>query len=483
MIKREDLQNPAVLFDSRFGLGREVLRRVLVRALSKGGEFAEVYAEYHLGASISLEDGKVKDTSEGVSLGVGVRVISGEQTGYGYTNDLAEESLLNVAETAAAIAAHGAGAGGSAADLRTRAPRLKLYEPAAASYLAPLKQRLDLCLRAHRAAAEKDPAVKQIRVGFGDSLRFLLLANSEGLFTWDVRPMVRLDVSVVAERGDRRDSGYHGNGGRVGLEYFEHEEAPEAIGGKAAEEALLLLEAVDPPAGEMPVVLAPGESGTMIHEAVGHLLEADANRKRQSIFWDKMGQKVANENVTIYDDPTIPRFRGSYNVDDEGTEPRKTLLIERGVLRGYLMDRLSAKVLGMPLTGHGRRENYQHVPIPRMSNTYLDAGEWDPEEILASVKKGLYAVSYQGGQVEDTGKFTFSLSLAYLIEDGRLTAPVRQATLIGSNLDILQKIEMVGKDLKFSRQTGTCGKEGQSVPVTDGTPTVKIEKMTVGGKA
>ncbi len=483
MIGREGLENPADLFASRFGLGQEVVRRILARALSKGGEFAELYAEYHLGASVNLEDGNVKDTSEGVSLGAGVRVISGEQTGYGYTNDLAEAALLEVAETAAAIAARGSAPAPGVADLRVHPPRLDLYDPTEASYLAPLKARLDLCLRAHAAASGVDTAVKQIRVGFGDSLRFLLIANSEGLFTWDVRPMVRLDVSVVAERGGRRESGYHGNGGRVGLSYFEQEETPEAIGRKAAEESVLLLQAVDPPAGEMPVVLAPGESGTMIHEAVGHLLEADANRKRQSIFWDKMGQKVANANVTIFDDPTIPRFRGSYNVDDEGTEPRKTLLIERGVLRGYLMDRLSAKVLGMALTGHGRRENYQHVPIPRMSNTYLAAGEWDPQEILASVKRGLYAVSYQGGQVEDTGKFTFSLSLAYLIENGRLTAPVRQATLIGSNLDILQKIEMVGNDLKFSRQTGTCGKEGQSVPVTDGTPTVKIQKMTVGGKA
>jgi TldD protein len=232
----------------------------------------------------------------------------------------------------------------------------------------------------------------------------------------------------------------------------------------------------------MPVVLAPGHSGVLIHEAVGHLLEADFNRKKTSIFWDKMGTQVGKSNLTIYDDPTLPGFRGSYNVDDEGTLPKKTPLIQEGKLVGLLQDRLSSRLMGLPLTGHGRRQDYTCIPIPRMSNTYIDKGEYDPEEILKSVNKGFYALKYQGGQVEDSGKFTFSVSSGFLIEDGHLTSPVKQATLIGTNIDILTKIERVGADLQFGFQTGTCGKEGQAAPVTDGCPTLKISRMTVGGQ-
>ncbi len=482
MLAEREVLNPLEFFDSRFGLGKERIRRVLSRALQNGGDFGELYAEYVVHSSITVEDGTVKETGESVSIGAGVRVVQGTQTGYAYTNDLDSASLLDAAATAAAIVSASAGTV-TVSDLRRSAPRLQLYEPDDSSIFEDLAEKVKLCLRAHEMASSIDPAIQKIRVAFGDSLRVVLVANSLGSITYDVRPLLRLDVSVVAERDGQRNLGYHGNGGRVGLDYFRDVETPEDIARAAAREALTLLEAAEPPAGEMPVVLAPGDSGTMIHEAVGHLLEADANRKKQSIFWDKMGQQVANENVTIYDDPTIPHLRGSYQIDDEGTEPRKTLLIEKGRLRGYLTDLLSARVLGIEPTGHGRRQSYAHVPIPRMSNTYLDAGQYDPEEIIASVKRGLYAVSYQGGQVEDTGKFTFSLRLAYLIEDGKITRPVRQATLIGSNIDILQNIEMVGNDLEFGRQTGTCGKEGQSVPVSDGTPTVKIRRMTVGGMA
>jgi TldD protein len=268
----------------------------------------------------------------------------------------------------------------------------------------------------------------------------------------------------------------------VGLEHLEGASSPAAIGREAAREAVELLDARDAPAGEMPVVLAPGHAGVLIHEAVGHLLEADFNRKKTSIFWNKMGQRVGTPAVTIYDDPTIPGSRGSYAVDDEGTIPQKTLLIEKGVVRGLLQDKLSAKLMNRPLTGHGRRQDYTDFPIPRMANTYIDRGEHDPEEIIRSVRKGLYASRFTGGQVEDSGKFTFSVSSGYLIEDGRLTAPVKQATLIGSNVDILRKVEMVGSDLAFGLPTGTCSKEGQDVPVNDGCPTLKISAMTVGGK-
>ena len=294
--------------------------------------------------------------------------------------------------------------------------------------------------------------------------------------------MVRLTCVAIAEKDGRREFGYWGGGGRVGLEYFRDVLTPAKIGAEAAAEAVLLLEAVDAPAGEMPIVLSPGHSGVLIHEAVGHLLEADFNRKKTSVFWNKMGKKVGTEQVTIHDDPTIPASRGSYNVDDEGTVPRKTLLIEKGVVAGLLQDKLSARLMKKPLTGHGRRQDYSHWPIPRMANTYIDRGEYDPAEILASVKKGFYVDSLQGGQVEDSGKFTFSVSLGHLIEDGRLTAPVRQATLIGTNIDILKRLVMVGSDLAFGLQTGTCSKEGQDVPVNDGCPTMKISRMTVGGR-
>lgn len=265
------------------------------------------------------------------------------------------------------------------------------------------------------------------------------------------------------------------------MEYYTDTLTPEEIGKDAAVEALYLLDALEPPAGEMPVVLAPGHSGVLVHEAVGHLLEADFNRKKTSIFWNKMGKKVAASQVTIYDDPTIPNFRGSYNIDDEGTTPKKILLIEKGKMAGLLQDRLSAQLMNMELTGHGRRQDYASIPIPRMSNTYIDKGEYSPEEIIKSVKRGFYASQYQGGQVEDSGKFTFSVSSGFLIEEGKITAPVKQATLIGTNIGVLKDIEMIGSDLKFGLQTGTCGKEGQEIPVADGCPTIKISKMTVGG--
>ncbi len=310
----------------------------------------------------------------------------------------------------------------------------------------------------------------------------MCVANSEGLLVRDVRPMAKLVCVAISEKDGKRESGYWGGGGRVGMEYFRDTLAPRRIGQEAAREALLLLEAVDAPAGEMPIVLAPGHSGVLIHEAVGHLVEADFNRKRTSIFWNKMGKRIGSELVTIYDDPTIPSFRGSYNVDDEGTAPKKTLLIEKGVLRGLLQDRLSCRLMkGAALTGHGRRQDYGHWPIPRMANTYIAAGTDAPEDIVKSVAKGFYVASLSGGQVEDSGKFTFSVSLGYLIEGGKLTAPVKQATLIGTNIDVLKKIDRVGSDLAFGLQTGTCSKDGQDVPVTDGCPTLRIERMTVGG--
>lgn len=464
----------------RFPLDRHDVRRALDLALASGGDFAEVYAERHYSAFVDLEEDIIKETGESVGLGLSVRVLKGEQTGFGYTNDLSPEKVRKVALTAAAIA--GSRRQLAPSRLRVTKPLTGIYRVHRPAHSARLAAKISLAQEAYDSARRFDPKITKVKAHLQDSFREILVANSEGLFVADARPMVRLVCSAIAQKHGRRESGFWGGGGRVGLEYFSHALTPRTIGEEAAREALVLLEAADPPAGEMPVVLAPGHSGVLIHEAVGHLLEADFVRKKTSIFWNKLGRKVGSSLITIFDDPTIPGFRGSYAVDDEGTRPGKTLLIEKGRVRGFLQDRLSARLLKRPLTGHGRREGYEFPPIPRMSNTYIDRGEDEPVDIIRSVSKGFYVQSLQGGEVEDSGKFTFSVSLGFLIESGRLTAPVRQATLIGTNIDILNRVEAVGSDLAFSLQTGTCGKEGQSVPVTDGCPTVKISAMTVGGR-
>ncbi|HPW18952.1 MAG TPA: TldD/PmbA family protein [Candidatus Aminicenantes bacterium] len=468
--------------DDPFGLAPADLRAALEAALSGGGEFAEVFLERRSYDFINMEEDIVKETAESVGLGLGVRVLRGDRTGFGYTNDLSPDAVRKAALTAAAVARGKAAPVPPVPPLRRRTVRASVHRAAAPASGAGLRRKIGLVREAHEAARKHDPRVAKVAVRFSDSLTSVCVANSEGLLVRDVRPMVKLVCAAIAEKDGRRESGYWGGGGRVGLEYFRDVLTPRRIGEEAAREAVTLLGAADAPAGEMPVVLAPGHSGVLIHEAVGHLLEADFNRKRTSIFWNKMGRAVGSPLVTIYDDPTIPAFRGSYNIDDEGTRPRKTLLIEKGVVRGLLQDRLSARLMrGAELTGHGRRQDYSHWPLPRMANTYIDAGGDAPEDIVRSVRKGLYVASLSGGQVEDSGKFTFSISLGYLIEDGRLTAPVRQATLIGTNTDILKRIDRVGGDLGFGLQTGTCSKDGQDVPVTDGCPTLRVSAMTVGG--
>jgi len=464
----------------RFGLAADDLAKFLDLALARGGEFAELFLEHRSSSSIYMEEDLIKDTAESMVLGLGVRVLKGDQTGFGYTNDLSPESIRRAVLSASAIASTAA----EKTALKLEAsPRLgpDLYSVRSLAYSAPLEAKIELVRKTHAAAQNFHAAVSTVKAALTDNLQTVIIANSDGLMAADSRPLVRLTCLAVAEKNGRREAGFSGGGGRVGLEYFDRTLSPEEIGREAGAEAVSLLEARPAPAGEMPIVLAPGHSGVLIHEAVGHLLEADFIRKKTSVFWNKLGRRVGTSLVTIYDDPTIPFFRGSYNIDDEGTVPSKTLLIDRGTLTGLLQDRLSAKILGRGLTGHGRRQDFSCFPIPRMSNIFIDRGESDPEEIIRSVKKGFYAGRFQGGQVEDSGKFTFSVSSGFLIEGGRLTAPVKQATLIGSNLDILHRIVLVGSDLGFSLQTGTCSKDGQDVPVTDGCPTLKIERMTVGG--
>jgi TldD protein len=468
-----------VPFEDHFHLSKEDLIRILGLALSSGGNFAEIFLEYRAYNFVMMEEDIIKETAESISLGLGIRVVIGEKTGYGYTNGLSFEKIKRAALSAAAIVSSPTAV--RAIDLRRMPIAHNYYRAGEVPHRAPLETKIDLVKNTYSACQNFNPSVKKVRAAIQDQIQFVTIANSEGLLISDARPLIKLTCVAIAEKGGQREFGFSGGGGRVGMEYFESDLTPEKIGKEAAREAVGLLEARNAPAGEMPVVLSPGHAGVLIHEAVGHLLEADFNRKKTSIFWDKIGTKVGSPHVTIYDDPTIPAFRGSYNIDDEGTPPRKTLLIERGVIKGLLQDKLSAGLMKMPLTGHGRRQDYTDIPIPRMANTYIEKGEYDPGEIIQSVKKGFYADKFQGGQVEDSGKFTFSVSSGFLIENGKLTVPVKQATLIGSNIDILNKIEMVGRDLKFSLQTGTCSKEGQDVPVTDGCPTLKISKMTVGG--
>ncbi len=468
----------SVFFEEHFGVSREDMRKILQIALSKGGDFSELFFEYRIVNSVRMEEDIVKESSEYIDLGVGIRVIKGEQTGYGYTNDLKFEKMKQAALTAAAIASSSKGV--VIKGLEEKTIRHQTYDLERPIHTMKIDSKIDLVKRAYSTAQKYNTKVTKVQAYLVDEIQYVTIANSEGLLISDARPQVRLMAISTAEDGKNRNTGFYSGGGRVGLGYFETERTPEFIGQKASEEAVTLLSAIDPIAGEQPVVLSSGQSGVMIHEAVGHPLEADGNRKKTSIMWDKMNKMVAQPIVTIYDDPTIPHYRGSINIDDEGVNTIKTPLIEKGRLVGYLQDRLSAKLMGMKTNGHGRRQNYQYNPIPRMCNTILARGDSDPEEIIKSVKKGFYAVTYQGGQVQDSGKFTFSVNMGYLIEDGRLTRPVKNATLIGTNVQILNEVTMIGNDMGFF--LGTCGKEGQSVPVTAGTPTLKIRKMTVGGR-
>jgi TldD protein len=469
-------------FFERYGLSEADLEKYLAAALSDGGDYADLYFEYTSTSSILVDESLVKTATEGISLGCGVRVLAGEQTGYAYSDDLAPEKILQAAKIAAHIASGPARV--STVGLSALEPPHNFYPVAHPSTDRELADKLDLVRRADRAARSYDARIKQVRVGYGDQIRHVLVAGSDGRMVTDFQPLVRLSVATIAQANGKSQSGSNGGGGRVGLEFFAGERSPERFAQEAARQAIVQLEAREAPAGEMEVVLGPGWPGILLHEAVGHGLEADFNRKGISAFSGRIGQRVASELCTVVDDGTIPDRRGSLNVDDEGEPTRKTVLIENGMLRGYLQDKLSAGVMRSTRTGNGRRESYEHIPMPRMTNTYMLAGKDDPEEIVRSVKRGLYAVYFGGGQVDITsGKFVFSASEAYLIEDGKITAPVKGATLIGDGPTVLTRVTAVGNDLKLDPGIGTCGKEGQSVPVGVGIPTLKVSHLTVGGTA
>ena len=465
-------------FFETLGLTERVLERCLGEALSAGGDFADLYFEAVTSTSLAMDEGIVKTAAQGVSVGCGVRVLSGERTGFAYTDDLSAERLLRAARTAALIAS-GPQATRVAGFNETRTPQLY---PIAGSSDAEISAKLELIARADRAARAFDPRIVQVRAGLNDEVRRILVAASDGTFASDTQPLARLNVAVIAKDEHNTARGSSGGGGRVTLDFFTGAKDPEHFATEAARTAVLQLGAVAAPAGEMEVVLGPGWPGVLLHEAVGHGLEADFNRKKTSAFAGLIGQQVASSKVTVVDNGTMPGRRGSLNVDDEGNPTQETVLIENGILRGYLSDKLSAKLMNMPNTGSGRRESYQAIPMPRMTNTYMLAGEDEPGDIIRSVKRGLYAVNFGGGQVDITnGKFVFSASEAYLIEDGKVTAPVKGATLIGNGPESLKYVSMVGNDLALDEGIGTCGKNGQSVPVGVGMPTVKLDRMTVGG--
>ncbi len=466
-------------FFDKYGLASADVERYLAAALSAGADYADLYFEYVTSTSLSMDESMVKSASQGISAGCGVRVVSGERTGYAYTDDLAPEKILHAAKTAALVASGPA---------KTPVVNLKeglrhdLYPVGTSLADAALAEKLDLVIRADKAARAYDPRIKEVRAGYADELKRILVIASDGSFAEDEQPMARLSVFVIARSGDQSSRGTAGGGGRHALDIFQTDKTPEHFAVEAARQAIIQLDAIDCPAGEMAVVLGPGWPGILLHEAIGHGLEADFNRKKTSAFAGLLGKRVASDKCTVVDNGTVAGRRGSLNVDDEGNPTGNTVLIEKGILKGYLSDKLSARLMGLPNTGNGRRESYEHIPMPRMTNTYMLAGEDAPEDILRSVKRGLYAVNFGGGQVDITnGKFVFSASEAYLIEDGKVTAPVKNATLIGNGPDVLTRVSMVGSDLQLDEGVGTCGKDGQSVPVGVGIPTLKVDRMTVGG--
>jgi TldD protein len=471
-------------FFEKFGITERLLERCLGEALSAGGDFADLYFEAVSSTSIGLDESMVKSASQGMSAGCGIRVLSGERTGYAYTDDLSAERLLRAARTAALIASGPAKSPVAAFDEKSgHAP---LYPVPAADADPGIAAKLALVRRADVAARAYDPRIIQVRAGFSDEVRRILIAASDGTFASDTQPLARFNVFVIAKDESGLEAktarGSSGGGGRVELDFFHEDKTPEYFAREAARQAILQLHAVAAPAGEMEVVLGPGWPGVLLHEAVGHGLEADFNRKKTSAFAGMIGRQVASSKVTVVDNGTMPNRRGSLNIDDEGSPTQETVLIENGILKGYMSDKLSARLMGGKDTGNGRRESYQQIPMPRMTNTYMLAGEDAPEDIIRSVKRGLYAVNFGGGSVDITsGKFVFSASEAYLIEDGKVTSPVRDATLIGNGPEALKYVSMVGHDLKLDEGVGTCGKDGQSVPVGVGMPTIKLDRMVVGG--
>ena len=443
-------------------------------------DYADLYFQYTRAEGWSLEEGIVKSGSFAIEQGVGVRAVSGERTAFAYSDEISLPALADAARATRAIARQG---GGRRARIARRSEAPRRYEPLDPLASLGSEAKVAMLQKLERLCRARDPRVIQVMASLGGEYEVVLVARADGVLAADVRPLVRLSVQVIAEQQGRRESGSAGGGGRTDYAMFT-DAVLEDYARRAVDQALVNLEARAAPAGTMTVVLGPGWPGVLLHEAIGHGLEGDFNRKGSSAFAGRMGERVAAPGVTVIDDGTLAHRRGSLTVDDEGNPTRRTVLIEDGVLRGLMQDSLNARLMKMPLTGNARRESYAHLTLPRMTNTIMLAGPHDPQEIIRSVKKGLYAVNFGGGQVDITnGKFVFSASESYMIEDGRVTYPVKGATLIGNGPDALTRVAMIGNDLQLDPGIGTCGKEGQSVPVGVGQPTLRIDGLTVGGTA
>ena len=461
------------------GLGLDGLDAAFGRLMGPGVDYGDLYFQHSRREGWSLEDGIVKDGSHSIEQGVGVRAVSGEKTGFAYSDDIRADALLESASAARAISRSGGqAAGGQRVLVRGR----ELYAPVDPIDGMATDEKVNALREVDQWLRAQDPRVKQVVVSLSGGVDTVLVARSDGTLASDVRPLVRFNVQVIVEHEGRREQGYSGAGGRYSYAELFSGGRPRAVAKEALRQALVNLEAVDAPAGTLPVVLGPGWPGILLHEAIGHGLEGDFNRKKTSAFSGLIGQRIAAPGVTVVDDGTIGDRRGSLTIDDEGTPTSRTVLIEDGILKGYMHDRMNARLMGHKATGNGRRQAFDHQPMPRMTNTVMESGTEDPAGIIASVKKGLYAVNFGGGQVDITnGKFVFAASEAYLIENGKVTRPVKGATLIGNGPDVLTKVRAIGNDMAMDPGIGTCGKAGQGVPVGVGQPTLRIDGLTVGG--
>jgi TldD protein len=465
-----------------FGLDESHLTKALNEIKAHKVDEADLYFQYTRSEGWSLEEGIVKTGSFSIDQGVGVRAVSGEKTAFAYSDDISEASLLDAARTVRTISAAAQSRRAQAA-IKNVAKSRSLYVGVDPISTLDSTTKVELLGKVERLARAKDPRVAQVMAGLASEYDVVLVARADGTLAADVRPLVRLSVTVIAEQKGRREVGSSGGGGRFGLAYFSDAQISQYVD-EAVHAAVTNLDARPAPAGEMTVVLGPGWPGILLHEAIGHGLEGDFNRKGSSAFSGRVGQRVAAKGVTVLDDGTIADRRGSLNVDDEGNTSQRTVLIEDGILKGYIQDSMNARLTGVAPTGNGRRESYAHVPMPRMTNTYMLGGDKEPEEIVKSIKKGLYATNFGGGQVDITsGKFVFSASEAYWVENGKILYPVKGATIVGNGPDALTRVTMIGNDMKLDSGVGTCGKEGQSVPVGVGQPTLRIDGLTVGGTA
>jgi TldD protein len=478
----ERLATAKSLLLTPFGLDESHLARALAEIKMQKVDEADLYFQYTRSEGWNLEEGIVKTGSFSIDQGVGVRAVSGEKTAFAYSDDISEAALLDAARTVRTIAS-------AAQNRRTNVPKTKiassrsLYPDQDPISTLDSATKVALLGKVERLARAKDPRVAQVMAGLAMEYDVVLIARSDGTLAADVRPLVRLSVTVIAEQKGRREMGSSGGGGRFGLAYFDDAQITQYVD-QAVHAALTNLEARPAPAGEMTVVLGSGWPGILLHEAIGHGLEGDFNRKGSSAFSGRVGQRVAAKGVTVLDDGTIADRRGSLNVDDEGNTSGRNVLIEDGILKGYIQDAMNARLMGVAPTGNGRRESYAHVPMPRMTNTYMLGGDKDPQEIVKSIKKGLYATNFGGGQVDITsGKFVFSASEAYWVENGKILYPVKGATIVGSGPECLKRVSMIGNDMRLDSGVGTCGKDGQSVPVGVGQPTLRIDGLTVGGTA